>query len=230
MDKARIEAAVREILLAVGENPDRVGLKGTPHRVAEMYAEVFSGIGSPPAEKLSLYPAENTTEMIIHRDIPFYSMCEHHLLPFWGFVSIAYIPKDSQVTGFSSLSRVVRLLSQRPQLQESMTTSIADTVMEKLQPMGAFVVILAQHLPNYLVIMIPRLVKNSVSTINPMQIIFIRTGIALQIVPMIIRLMEQIQLPMMFLSCTTATTILKLVLLAWVVLLIILLTILPKIV
>lgn len=91
-------------------------------------------------------------------------------------------------------------------------------------------VILAQHLPNYLVITIPRLVKNSVSTINPMQIIFIRTGIALQIVPMIIRLMEQIQLPMMFLSCTTATTILKLVLLAWVVLLIILLTILPKIV
>ncbi|MBL0060228.1 MAG: GTP cyclohydrolase I FolE [bacterium] len=146
MDKARIEAAVREILLAVGENPDREGLKGTPRRVAEMYEEVFSGIGTPPAEKLSLYPAENTTEMIIHRDIPFYSMCEHHLLPFWGFVSIAYIPKDSHVTGFSSLARVVRVLSQRPQLQESMTTAIADTLMDKLQPMGAFVVIRAQHL------------------------------------------------------------------------------------
>lgn len=146
MDKPKIEQAVRDLLVAIGENPDRPGLKGTPHRVAEMYAEIFAGIGTEPADKLSLYPAENTTEMIIHRDIPFYSMCEHHLLPFWGFVSIAYIPKDSQVTGFSSLARVVRVLSQRPQLQESMTTAIADSLMERLQPMGAFVVIRAQHM------------------------------------------------------------------------------------
>jgi GTP cyclohydrolase I len=146
MDKPRIEAAVKELLAAIGEDSERFGLQGTPLRVAEMYTEIFSGIGADPAEKLSLYPTDNTAEMIIHRDIPFYSMCEHHLLPFWGFVSIAYIPKDSKVTGFSSLARVVRVLSQRPQLQETMTTAIADVLMEKLQPMGAFVVIKAQHL------------------------------------------------------------------------------------
>jgi len=146
MDKPRIEAAVREILLAIGENPERPGLIDTPKRVASMFEEIFSGIGTPPAESLKLYPAENATEMIIHRDIPFYSMCEHHLLPFWGFVSIAYIPSNEQVTGFSSLARVVRVLSQRPQLQEVMTTSIADTLMETLKPMGAFVVVRAQHL------------------------------------------------------------------------------------
>ena len=146
VDKPRIEAAVREILQAVCENPARGGLLGTPERVAEMYEEIFSGIGADPADKLSLYPADNATEMIIHRDIPFYSMCEHHLLPFWGFVSIAYIPSESQVTGFSALARVVRVLAQRPQLQESMTTAIADTLMDKLKPMGAFVVIRAQHL------------------------------------------------------------------------------------
>lgn len=146
MDKARIEAAVREILIAIGENPDRVGLKGTPKRVAEMYEEVFSGVRVSPEENISLYPSENATEMIIHRDIPFYSMCEHHLLPFWGFASIAYIPQNSQITGFSSLARIVRVLAQRPQLQESMTTAVADTLMQRLKPMGVFVVIRAQHL------------------------------------------------------------------------------------
>ena len=146
MDKPRIEAAVRELLAAIGEDSARYGLQGTPTRVADMFEEIFSGIGADPAEKLSLYPTDNTTEMIIHRDIPFYSMCEHHLLPFWGFVSISYIPKENKVTGFSSLARVVRVLSQRPQLQETMTTAIADVLMDKLQPMGAFVVIKAQHL------------------------------------------------------------------------------------
>ena len=146
MDKPRIEAAIKELIAAIGEDAGRFGMQGTPQRVAEMYAEIFSGIGADPAEKLSLYPTDNTAEMIIHRDIPFYSMCEHHLLPFWGFASIAYIPKDSKVTGFSSLARVVRVLSQRPQLQETMTTAIADVLMDKLQPMGAFVVIKAQHL------------------------------------------------------------------------------------
>lgn len=146
MDKPRIEAAVREILEAIGENPNRPGLIDTPKRVATMFEEIFSGIGAAPAESISLYPAESATEMIIHRDIPFYSMCEHHLLPFWGFVSIAYIPANEQVTGFSSLARIVRVLSQRPQLQEVMTTSIADTLMEKLKPMGVFVVVRGQHL------------------------------------------------------------------------------------
>lgn len=146
MDKARIEKAVREILLAVGEDPDRDGLEGTPARVAAMYAEILSGIGCEPEETVALYPADNATEMIIHRDIPFYSMCEHHLLPFWGFASIAYIPANSQVTGFSSLARVVRLYAQRPQLQESMTTAIADALMRRVKPMGVFVVIRAQHL------------------------------------------------------------------------------------
>ena len=97
-------------------------------------------------EEIKLYPTDNQDEMIIARDIPFYSTCEHHLLPFWGFASIAYIPKNSLVTGFSSLARIVRVYSQRPQLQETMATGIADTIMKKLKPMGVFVVIRAQHL------------------------------------------------------------------------------------
>jgi len=144
-DRNKIEAAVRMLLEAIGEDPERVGLRETPQRVAAMFEEIFSGIGKDPEAELKLFPAEHH-EMIIHRDIPFYSMCEHHLLPFWGFVSIAYIPKDSMVTGFSSLARIVRVSSQRPQLQETMTTGLADAIMKKLKPMGVFVVIRAQHL------------------------------------------------------------------------------------
>ena len=145
VDRDKIETAVRMLLEAVGEDPQRLGLRETPQRVAEMFAEIFSGVGRNPEDELKIFTAEHH-EMIIHRDIPFYSMCEHHLLPFWGFASIAYIPKDSMVTGFSSLARIVRVLAQRLQLQETMATGIADAIMHKLKPMGVFVVIRAQHL------------------------------------------------------------------------------------
>jgi GTP cyclohydrolase I len=144
VNKPKIETAVRMILEAIGENLDRPGLIDTPQRVAEMYEEIFAGVGGEPSEALKVYPTDHH-EMIIHRDIPFYSMCEHHLLPFWGTVSIAYIPKDAMVTGFSSLARIVRAFAQRPQLQETMATGIADTIMSRLHPMGVFVVIRAQH-------------------------------------------------------------------------------------
>ena len=145
MDQTKIRTAVRLLLEAIGEDPERPGLRETPERVATMYEEIFSGINRDAEEELRIFTAEHH-EMIIHRDIPFYSMCEHHLLPFWGFASIAYIPKDSKVTGFSSLARIVRVLAQRPQLQETMVTGIADAIMKKLEPMGVFVVIRAQHL------------------------------------------------------------------------------------
>jgi GTP cyclohydrolase I len=145
VDRNKIEAAVRMLLEAIGDDPQRSGLRETPQRVAAMYDEIFSGMGKDAEAELRLFPTEHH-EMIIHRDIPFYSMCEHHLLPFWGFASIAYIPKDSMVTGFSSLARIVRVLAQRPQLQESMTTDLADVIMKKVKPMGVFVVIRAQHL------------------------------------------------------------------------------------
>ncbi len=145
IDKAKIERAVGEILVAIGENPSRPGLQDTPRRVADMYEEIFSGVGTEPSSELKLFPAEHH-EMIIHRDIPFYSMCEHHLLPFWGNVSIAYIPKDALVTGFSSLARIVRSFAQRPQLQETMASGIADAIMRQVRPMGVFVVIRGQHL------------------------------------------------------------------------------------
>jgi GTP cyclohydrolase IA len=144
-DHDKIKTAVRMMLEAIGEDPNRLGLRDTPERVAVMFDEIFSGVGKNAEDELKIFHAEHH-EMIIHRDIPFHSMCEHHLLPFWGFASIAYIPKDSQVTGFSSLARIVRVLSQRPQLQETMATGIADAIMRKLKPMGVFVVIRAQHL------------------------------------------------------------------------------------
>ncbi len=144
IDKPKIETAVRMILEAIGEDLQRPGLVETPQRVADMYGEIFAGLQGDNGEELKVYPTDHH-EMIIHRDIPFFSMCEHHLLPFWGTVSIAYIPKDAMVTGFSSLARIVRMYAQRPQLQENMATGIADTIMHKLKPMGVFVVIRAQH-------------------------------------------------------------------------------------
>jgi GTP cyclohydrolase I len=145
VDKDKIEAAVRMLLEGIGEDPTRLGLQETPERVATMYAEIFSGIDLNPEDQLKVFTTEHH-EMIIHRDIPFYSMCEHHMLPFWGFASIAYIPKDSVITGFSSLARLVRVCAQRPQLQENMVSMIADATMRKLKPMGVFVIIRAQHL------------------------------------------------------------------------------------
>jgi GTP cyclohydrolase IA len=145
-DRERVISAVRDLIIAVGEDPEREGMQRTPERVADMYAELFSGVGRQIEPEIALFTTENQDEMILMRDIPFYSMCEHHLLPFWGTVSIAYIPNKNQITGFSSLARVVELMARRPQLQERMTTQISQTLMQVLKPMGVFVVIKAQHM------------------------------------------------------------------------------------
>jgi GTP cyclohydrolase I len=146
IDTERIIAAVRELILAIGEDPDREGLRQTPQRVADMFTEIFSGIGKVIEPDIAVYTTKNQDEMILLRDVTFYSMCEHHLLPFFGTVSIAYIPDNNRITGFSSLARVVDRMARRPQLQERMTTEIADALMKVLKPLGVFVVIRAQHL------------------------------------------------------------------------------------
>lgn len=146
MDLKRIEAAVREILIAIGEDPDREGLVETPNRVARMYEEIFSGLEDNPERHLKIFNEENNHEMVIVRDIPLYSMCEHHLIPFMGKAHIAYIPEDGKVIGLSKLARIVDSFAKRPQLQERLTAQIADFLFEKLSPMGVAVVIEAQHL------------------------------------------------------------------------------------
>lgn len=145
VDKLRIEAAVREILQAIGEDPDREGLVGTPRRIAEMYYEIFYGIGQDPSEPLCVGFEENHREMVVLRDIPFYSMCEHHLLPFFGVVHIGYIP-NGRVVGISKLARAVDLIARRPQLQERLTTQIAEAIQDAIQPQGVGVVVEAEHL------------------------------------------------------------------------------------
>jgi len=146
LDKVRIEKAVREILLAIGENPDREGLKETPQRVSKMYEEVFSGLSVDPEELVTIFETEGHEEMVILRDIPFYSMCEHHLLPFYGKAHIAYIPTKERLSGLSKLARVVEAVSRRPQLQERITTQVADTLMKTLKPYGVLVIVEAEHL------------------------------------------------------------------------------------
>lgn len=146
MDKPRIEKAVREILLGLGENPDREGLKDTPKRVAKMYEEVFAGIETDPAEVVTIFETEGHEEMVILRDIPFYSMCEHHLLPFYGKAHVAYAPRKDRLAGLSKLARIVETISRRPQLQERITTQVADTLMKALKPYGALVIVEAEHL------------------------------------------------------------------------------------
>ena len=145
IDQDKIKRAVHEILIAIGEDPSREGIKETPRRIAEMYAEVFSGMKEDPRDVLSVGFEEGHNEMVILKDIPFYSMCEHHLLPFYGMAHIGYIPKG-RVVGASKLGRVVEILAKRPQLQERLTTQIADTIVEALQPQGVAVVIEAEHL------------------------------------------------------------------------------------
>ncbi len=145
IDQDKIKRAVHDILIAIGEDPSREGIKETPRRIAEMYAEVFSGMKEDPREVLSVGFEEGHNEMVILKDIPFYSMCEHHLLPFYGMAHIGYIPKG-RVVGASKLGRVVEILAKRPQLQERLTTQIADTIVEALQPQGVAVVIEAEHL------------------------------------------------------------------------------------
>ena len=145
MDKQRIEAAVREILIAIGEDTDREGLVETPSRVARMYEEIFGGLEDDPTRHLKLFD-ESSEEMVVVRDIPLYSMCEHHLIPFLGKAHIAYIPSDGRVIGLSKLARIVDCFARRPQLQERLTSQVADFLYENLQPMGVAVVIEAEHL------------------------------------------------------------------------------------
>jgi GTP cyclohydrolase I len=146
LDKPRIEKAIREILLALGENPDREGLKDTPKRVAKMYEEVFSGLETDPKDLVTIFETEGHEEMVILKDIPFYSMCEHHLLPFYGKAHVAYAPKKDRLVGLSKLARIVETISRRPQLQERITTLVADTIMKSLKPYGALVIVEAEHL------------------------------------------------------------------------------------
>jgi GTP cyclohydrolase I len=147
VDIVRIENAVREILYAIGEDPDRDGLVRTPHRVAEMYAEIFSGLHEDPSRHLIVTFEANHDEMVLVRDIALYSLCEHHLAPFHGRAHVAYIPgDDGRITGLSKLARLVDGFAKRPQVQERLTTQIADAIVEILQPRGAFVMIEAEHL------------------------------------------------------------------------------------
>lgn len=146
MDRKKIERAVKMILEAIGENPLREGLKRTPQRVAEMYEEVLAGYSKTPVKELKVrYEKENYEEIVLVRDIPLYSMCEHHILPFFGKAHVAYIPHKDRVAGLSKIVRVVEILACRLQVQERLTKQIADTIMEALTPQGVLVVIEAEH-------------------------------------------------------------------------------------
>ena len=146
VNRAQIEEAVRLILEAIGEDPNREGLIDTPKRVAKMYEEVFSGMHQDPKEYFKTVFGEDHEELVLVKDIPFYSMCEHHLVPFFGKAHIAYIPRNGRVTGLSKLARAVEAVAKRPQLQERITSNIADSIMETLEPHGVMVVIEAEHM------------------------------------------------------------------------------------
>ena len=147
INEAEIRKATTAIIKAIGEDPEREGLVDTPRRVAEMYAELFSGLSMNPAEELSVGYELGHREMVIVKDIPFYSMCEHHLLPFYGVVHIGYVPDLSgRVVGISKLARVVEIVARRLQIQERMTTQIADAIGEGISPQGVAVVVQAEHM------------------------------------------------------------------------------------
>jgi GTP cyclohydrolase IA len=147
VDLPRIERAVREILIAIGEDPERSGLKDTPGRVARAYAEQFAGLGQHPKDVLTTVFDADHDEMVLVRDIEMFSTCEHHLTPFFGFAHVGYIPNErGQITGLSKLARLVDVYARRPQVQERMTSQIADSLMEVLEPRGVIVVVEAEHL------------------------------------------------------------------------------------
>ncbi|MEM8705661.1 MAG: GTP cyclohydrolase I FolE [Actinomycetota bacterium] len=147
MDQARIASAVREILAAIGEDPDRDGLLDTPNRVARMYAEICAGLHQDPSEHLATMFEADHDEMVMVRDIPMYSMCEHHLIPFLGKAHVAYIPNRSgNVIGLSKIARLVDGFAKRPQVQERLTRQVADAIEENLKPRGVLVVMEAEHL------------------------------------------------------------------------------------
>ena len=146
-DPDRIEEGVRLILAGIGDDPERPGVADTPRRVADMFGEIFEGVDRDPREVVTVIKGADHDEMIMVRDIPMYSMCEHHLIPFMGRANVAYIPnRDGRITGLSKIARVVDILSKRPQVQERLTTQIADTLMEALDPRGVWVLIEAEHL------------------------------------------------------------------------------------
>jgi GTP cyclohydrolase I len=145
VDQERVQRAMRELIEAVGEDPEREGLLGTPKRVGRMYAELFEGLRIDPAKLLSVGFEVGHDEMVILKGIPFYSVCEHHFMPFHGVAAVGYIP-DGRVVGLSKLARLVDAYARRPQIQEQMTSQIADTLMDALQPDGVAVVIEAEHL------------------------------------------------------------------------------------
>ncbi|MFN3395647.1 MAG: GTP cyclohydrolase I FolE [Thermodesulfovibrionales bacterium] len=146
MDREKILKGVRLIIEGIGEDPERPGLKRTPERIAEMYEEIFSGLRSSPEELLKPMEGEKHDEMVLLKDIPFYSVCEHHLLPFAGRAHIAYIPEGGRIVGISSLARALEIFAKRPQVQERLTAQLADLLMEKLRPKGCMVIIDAEHL------------------------------------------------------------------------------------
>ncbi|HEY2984165.1 MAG TPA: GTP cyclohydrolase I FolE [Jatrophihabitantaceae bacterium] len=147
VDLARVEKAVRELLIAIGEDPERSGLVRTPERVARAYAEMFAGLFVDPDEVLQTTFDENHDELVLVKDIPLYSICEHHLVPWHGKAAVGYIPgEDGRITGLSKLARVVDLYAKRPQVQERLTSQVADAVMRRLEPQGVIVVVEAEHL------------------------------------------------------------------------------------
>ena len=146
MDLPKIENAVRDILEAIGEDPEREGLLETPQRVARMYAEVFSGLHHDVTKDIKVFHEDGNDEMILIGDIPFYSMCEHHLLPFHGKAHVVYIPRDGKIFGLSKVARIVDTMSRKPQLQERLTSEIADTIVEAIDSKAVCVIIEAEHL------------------------------------------------------------------------------------
>lgn len=146
VDHDKIKTAVRMILEAIGEDPNREGLLDTPDRVARMYEEVSVGLRQNPRDVLSARFHVDDSELVLVRDIPFYSMCEHHLVPFFGKAHIAYVPKDGVVTGLSKLARLVEMYARKPQVQERLTAEVAETLYQELHPEGVFVMIQAEHL------------------------------------------------------------------------------------
>lgn len=146
MDKEKIEKAVKMILEAIGEDPEREGLVETPARVARMYEEVFGGLSEDPREHLKIFNEKGNDEQVVVRDIPLYSMCEHHLLPFVGRAHIAYIPSDGRIIGLSKLARIVNTYARRPQVQERLTAQVADFLYEELGAKSVVVIVEAEHL------------------------------------------------------------------------------------
>lgn len=146
MDKKKIEKGVKLILEGIGEDPERPGLKETPERVGKLYEEIFAGLSTPFEEILKPIEGESHDELVLLKDIPFYSVCEHHLLPFIGKAHVAYIPSGGKIVGLSELAKAVELFAKRPTVQERLTTQLADLIMLKLKPKGAMVIIDAEHL------------------------------------------------------------------------------------